>query len=215
MTASRFRLLVIAWMILYVWLSYFPRSSYKQPEYLKEAFRYNGYGAVIPPSANLGYLFLFAYLAAAVGLLIFNNWARHLLMVTNVIHIAMRPFFGVSVRGPFDSTLSFVMLLLNGTILAFAYSPPLSRAFRAARGAVVGEPEEELIEVFETSDPATVPVIGSLLESAGIEFAMTGQQMQDIIAGGGLAGHKAAIPARFLVRRSEAEFARSVLDTRE
>ena len=74
------------------------------------------------------------------------------------------------------------------------------------------DPDMELVCVFETSDPGLVAVVESVLNGAGIHFMTKNQIMQDLLAGGRLAGFNQAIgPVQFLVRPEDEANARDVL----
>ncbi len=78
----------------------------------------------------------------------------------------------------------------------------------------VQEPiNEDLVEVFETNNPAEAPVIAALLQSAGIEFMTTNEGIEGLFAAGQLGGHSPIIgPVQFLVRSGDAAAARALLD---
>jgi hypothetical protein len=216
---TRFRALVVAWALLYGWWTALPYTAWKQPEAVREALQYSGRGALLPPSELVADLFVIGALAAAIGLLFFRRWGRMLLAGTTLVSVMHAPLAGVGVSGPVDGTVGFVMTLLNGALLALAYASPVARDFTATADAPIEqEPptapdDEELVTVFETSDGALVPVIHSLLQSAGIEFRTDSEALQDLIDGGRLAGYNAATGGvRFRVRQSDALLAKDVLE---
>lgn len=62
--------------------------------------------------------------------------------------------------------------------------------------------DESLRMVFETSDPALVPVVKSLLLDAGIEFVARGESVQALFSGGSLG--RSAGPVQFFVAPEDA-----------
>lgn len=224
MTTGRFRLLVVSWFVVDVWWFAIPFGAYNRyPEYAHEAFRYSGRGALITPSEDIWWAFLVAEFVVAIGLFGFYNWARHLLFVTTLAHVAIRPLLGLGVSTPFVGMLGHGLVLLNGVILAACYSSPLADAFlqtdeqdeeTSGVDESESESEEQLVCVFESSNAAVIPVVASLLDASGIAYETNGGDLQDIIAGGRLAGfNQAAGPVRFLVNSSQSEAARAVLES--
>lgn len=226
MTVALYRIFVIAWAFLYTWWSTIPYSAYKQPPLVREALEHAGRGAVMPLNETLADVLLTATLISAVGLLLFHRWARSLLLLTTGFSLAHAPFAGVVVAGPLDGTLGFLLTLATGALIAVTFWSPLATRFVMSPRAITAEntvpeltgtegtplPEEDLVIVFETADPAVLPVIRSLLESAEIEYTTAAESLQDLVGGGRLAGYNpAAGPVRVLVRRSDAVFARDVL----
>jgi hypothetical protein len=71
----------------------------------------------------------------------------------------------------------------------------------------------DVVTVFETSDPALVPLVKSLLDSAGIGFAAKGDALQDILGLGRFPGgtNLLAGPVEFQVNSDDAEKARDLL----
>lgn len=156
MTTSRFRLLVVSWFVVDLWRFAMPFGAYyKYPEYAHEAFRYSGRGALITPGENVWWAFVVAEFVAAIGLFGFYNWARHLLFITTLAHLAIRPFLGLGVSTPFVGMLGYGVVLLNGAIIAACYAKPLAEAFRQADEEDTGDdepvprPEDQLTGVHQ------------------------------------------------------------------
>jgi hypothetical protein len=77
-------------------------------------------------------------------------------------------------------------------------------------------PEPDLVEVMETSDPALLPVLLSVLESAGIEPVVEGDEIMGVLPVGHFGGGKWNADGRGLnvvirVSRERAEEARALL----
>ena len=195
MSTRWYRIAIVVWAFLYAWWSTLPWSIHKQGAIVRAAMEHSGRGAIIPPSDTIANALLLATVIAAGGLFFFRAWARVLLVVTTAGSVALSPFLGVGVSGPVDGTIGFLMTLLTGGLIAVVFWSPLAGRFVAAN-----DPEEierfdvaSLVAVYEAADPTTASAIRSLLTSAGIEY---------VIAGGG----------RFLVRSSDAAFAKDVIE---
>jgi hypothetical protein len=72
---------------------------------------------------------------------------------------------------------------------------------------------EDLVEVYETNNPAQAPVIAGLLRSAGIEFMTANEGIEGLFAAGQIGGHNPVVgPVQFLVRAGDAAAARALLE---
>jgi hypothetical protein len=58
----------------------------------------------------------------------------------------------------------------------------------------------DLVTIFETGDPALVPLVKSLLESANVEFLAKGEGLQDVIGWGRFPGGRTFSPALWSFR---------------
>jgi hypothetical protein len=69
-----------------------------------------------------------------------------------------------------------------------------------------------LVNVFETANPALIPVVRSLLDDAEIVFLTKNENLQDIFGGGRLAGFNNILgPVQFWVREDDATTAKALL----
>jgi hypothetical protein len=77
-----------------------------------------------------------------------------------------------------------------------------------------GEPEAKLVKVFQTGEAAMIPVVESVLDSAGIEFLAKGEEIQDLFGFGRLGTNYSFVagPVEFLVREEDAATARELLE---
>ena len=77
-----------------------------------------------------------------------------------------------------------------------------------------GEPEAKLVKVFQTGEAAMIPVVESVLDSAGIEFLAKGEEVQDLFGFGRLGTNYSFVagPVEFLVREEDAATARELLE---
>ena len=73
-------------------------------------------------------------------------------------------------------------------------------------------PDDALVSVLETGDPAEMAFVESLLLEAGIPYSKQGDRVQDLIGIGRLGGFNVLTgPARLLVAKEQAEAAAEIL----
>lgn len=70
------------------------------------------------------------------------------------------------------------------------------------------EPDTELVKVFQSGNPALIPIVESLLRDAQIEFMTQGQSVQALQ---GAIGTSLVVPVQYYVRHEHAEQARELL----
>ncbi len=72
---------------------------------------------------------------------------------------------------------------------------------------------QDLVTVFDTSDPALLPVIKSLLQGAGIPFLVQGEEAMSMLPVGEIVGPftKRGLAARVMVKPEDAEAAAELL----
>jgi hypothetical protein len=77
-----------------------------------------------------------------------------------------------------------------------------------------GDPDIELVTVFESGDPALVAVARSVLDSAGIPFMTKGEGIQDLFGWGRMPGGFSVVagPVAFQVNKDDVEEARALLE---
>ncbi len=75
----------------------------------------------------------------------------------------------------------------------------------------------KLVKVFETGNPALIPVVESLLDEAGVAFLTKNENLQDMFGGGRLGSGFSIIlgPVQFLVREEDVPAAQSLLEDLE
>jgi Putative prokaryotic signal transducing protein len=73
------------------------------------------------------------------------------------------------------------------------------------------DPTIRLVTVFETEDVGVAAVATSLLEDAGIDHAVRGDTLRNVLGWGGSSFFHAAGPVRFEVREEDAERATALL----
>ncbi len=77
------------------------------------------------------------------------------------------------------------------------------------------EPNVVLVKVYETGNVALVPLLESLLDSAGIEYMVKGESIQNLFGSGtfGTNLNYAIGPVEFWVREDAADEARQLVET--
>lgn len=114
----------VIWFFLPFWSFYLSDAEYRLAEL-------SGFGAVLPVESPLYYGAWFAlWLIAALALLFFQNWARHLYLTLSVLGLVLAPFSGFVVQAPLDTLLGNAALIMDGAILAMAYLSPLAQNFQ-------------------------------------------------------------------------------------
>ncbi|WP_409523098.1 hypothetical protein [Nitrincola sp. MINF-07-Sa-05] len=69
------------------------------------------------------------YIAAYIGLVFFQNWARVLLIFAAVIWGILTSISGLAVFTPFEVTTSFYMNIIDGMIISFSFFTSLNYKF--------------------------------------------------------------------------------------
>lgn len=122
-----FRILVIAattcyvvWFLLPFWAS----------DIELQVISYSGHGALLPVRNPLYYGSWFVLsIIAAVGMVYFCNWARHLYLGLSILGPVLAPFSGYLIQPPMDTLFSSANLILDGVVLGVAYLSPISKRF--------------------------------------------------------------------------------------
>lgn len=78
----------------------------------------------------------------------------------------------------------------------------------------LGDPDVEMVEIFDSSNPLEISLAKSLLEEAEIEYAITGDDLRYLLGagGGGLAANPTTGPARLFVRTEDQRRAEEALE---
>ena len=77
-----------------------------------------------------------------------------------------------------------------------------------------GDPDLELVEVFETADPTLLPVLRSALEAAGIPFYTEGEESFGLLPlSGGFVSNEDPMAVEIHVPADRAEEARALIST--
>jgi hypothetical protein len=93
--------------------------------------QYNGFGAVLPVHQPLYYGTWFGlWLIASVALIFLQNWARYLFLWLYALDVVLLLFSGFTVQGPVENSLTQLIAVLDGAILAMAYFSPLAEYFK-------------------------------------------------------------------------------------
>jgi hypothetical protein len=94
-----------------------------------DALSWHGYGALLPLSERLGWLFLLLFVAVAVGLLTFSKSARLVFAMLAAFFIVMCLLGGVQVQTAYGSFFLLLTNMADGAILVMAYTAPLKERF--------------------------------------------------------------------------------------
>ncbi len=114
----------IVWFLLPYWPGYMTDTK-------RQLMDYSGYGAILPVEHPLYYGGWFAlWTIATLGVMFFQNWARHLYLALSLLGPALAPFSGFIVQPPLDGLFTGVNVLLDGAVLALAYLSPLAGSFK-------------------------------------------------------------------------------------
>lgn len=222
MTRGRFRILVAATAVFYVWWMTLPQRWDGLPHKTIELLQQSGANAILTPehwaSAWAYYLFNALLLAAGAGLMLLQRWGRTLLLVHTAFGIAMTLFTGANVSLPFDAFIGSTATTLAAVVLGIAYTQPISGLLSGGQPkreahieqTSTSEPRDvTLVPVLETGDATQLEVVKAWLTAAGIEHVVENDTAQDFIAAGRLGGHNFALGAsRILVAQEDAEAAR-------
>lgn len=131
-----FQILVAAATACYVVWFFLPYWSGYLTELEQRVAGYSGYGAVLPVQHPLYSGAWFAlWLIAAVGLVLLQNWARHLFLALAVLGPVLAPFSGFIIQPPLDTLFASANLLLDGAVVALAYLSPIADNFKEASHA--------------------------------------------------------------------------------
>lgn len=76
-----------------------------------------------------------------------------------------------------------------------------------------GEPDVELVKVFEAGDVAVLPLVESMLQDADIEFMTKGAVLQELFGIGyiGMGSNNTVAPPEIWVRKEDEAEARAVI----
>ena len=76
------------------------------------------------------------------------------------------------------------------------------------------QPDAKLVKVYASGEASMIPVVQSLLDSAGIEYLAKGEEAQDLFGWGRLGTSYSYVtgPVEFLVREEDEAAARAVLE---
>ena len=107
-----------------------------------------------------------------------------------------------------ESTAFFNIALWSVFLVGAAvwFTPRAPRIRDAAQ-----HPDEALVPVYFSANPAELPVVESLLTEAGIPFTVRGEAVQGMLGGGQIGGTNLVAPLEVCVAASDAASARELL----
>lgn len=172
--------MVVVFGITYAWYFSLSYNTGKQPEDIQSILAHSGHGAVLSPGSPLYYVPFISAMIACIGLLMLARWARTLLLASTVAGLLIVPFAGVWVMAPFESFVGTIAGILGPALLGIAYSSPIAGKLSGGGAedvpeepehvSLASEPDEGMVEVFETRDERLVAVIQSVLQENDIPF---------------------------------------------
>jgi hypothetical protein len=129
--SALFRSMVFISAVFYVVSYFLPYDAFEGTSTAVKLLTLDGYEALFNPrSSLLGSGILVLWLIAAMGLLHFDNWARHLYLGLTVWSLIAAGLYGIRVSSPLEEVVDLVVSLLDGAILAMAYFSRAADLFR-------------------------------------------------------------------------------------
>lgn len=223
MTTVRFRVLVLAYALTYVWYFTLTDRTAKLPADMQRILEYSGYGALLPADSLLHSVPFIAAMAGCIGLVLYARWGRLALLASIVAGLAVVPFAGLTITPPLDGFVGAVAGTLGAIVLAFSFSPPIAArlahesAGEAGSGEQSSQPlsppsSEEAIEVFRSNDESLLKVLEAALFENDIPFTLVNDLGQDLVPVDGLGSYNLARgPARLFVRHADGARAKEIL----
>jgi len=132
--ADRVRLLrwlVVASTLLFLTTWFFPWEALPMSPGARVMLEASGYGAAHPALLEVvPYVFLAAWLIAAMGVFFLRSWGRFLFAALWLVGVPVRLFQGIAVETALQRTFYDVNVLCDGAILVLLFTAPLSLIFR-------------------------------------------------------------------------------------
>lgn len=123
-------LVVISIALFVVWFG-LPYTQILYSPDTRWLLAYTGYGSAEWVNHPLFYIsFGVVKLAAALGLFLFLSWGRWLFVVTVIATFVAVPFSGIGISTPLEIFISGVLWLIDGGILALAFTSPIAECWR-------------------------------------------------------------------------------------
>ena len=132
MSVRGFRLLLVISLTLSVVLHLLPDAFPSSDPGIKRLLRFDGYHAVVYSNA-FSVVPIWLALFAFVGLFFLQNWGRYLFLLAVASYVATSLLFGYRVGVPIEMFLGDIVSILDGVILAVAFSSPIKEHFVALR----------------------------------------------------------------------------------
>jgi len=125
-------LIIISYATYVLWFFQPYYSSFLYTDEIRNLLDSDGYGGIdilLKYSIELGWLFIFAYLIAAVGLFYYISAARVLFTFLYGTSIFLPIVFGVSVQSNIDALLNNIIAMADAIILYMCYLSSISSKF--------------------------------------------------------------------------------------
>jgi len=131
----QFRSLVaVAFMSHAVVLFVLPKLPFLFSAESMELMRYGGHGAHLAMNHPVIYALYVLPFISFVGLYLFRNWGRYLLLFYLFLTLLGSFFFGVSVSGPPETFFGDVSLLADGALVGLMFFSPFREKFSKSVG---------------------------------------------------------------------------------
>ena len=124
-----FRIAVVAGALTYVAYWFLPYTYSYLDSFTGSLLSYAGHDAIFVGSELFHNAIFTAWLAVAVGLILFRKIARTALFILVVATTALSPLYGVSVETAGGATLISIANMSDGLVLALAYFSPVKNEF--------------------------------------------------------------------------------------
>lgn len=126
-----FQKLVLGIAALYVIYILIPFTwHYIYSEEILNALAWNGYGGLINSYGLVPYFFAVFFLVSLLGIYKFKRWARSCFTAYVFASGISLPFWGLTVIGGVDGTISYFITLASGFILALSYFSSVNEEFK-------------------------------------------------------------------------------------
>jgi hypothetical protein len=89
-----------------------------------QALGWHGYGASLNPYGSWAYPLAFLFLVSLLGMRFYKSWARSIFLVLVILNVAVQPFMGMVAMGSIDGTVSSLVALFSGALLAMSFLAP-------------------------------------------------------------------------------------------
>jgi hypothetical protein len=130
-----FRSLVVTSSVLFAISFFLPAGSLVTDPSVVKLLRLDGYGAILTSTSSLLTIGVFClWLLASIGLLLFQNWGRHLYLGLTLWSLVAAALYGVRISTPIAGAIDLATNFLDGVILAMAYLPGVSELFAQRAG---------------------------------------------------------------------------------
>jgi hypothetical protein len=94
-----------------------------------QALGWHGYGASLNPYGTWAYPLALLFFVSLVGMRFYKSWARSAFLVLAILNVAMQPFMGMVAMGSIDGTVSSLVGIFSGALIAMSFLSPNCERF--------------------------------------------------------------------------------------